>query len=72
MKFYRKQPIKAEQFDGSNEMVDKYHVRCDVEYMVSDNPLEYQAVPYEIETLDGWDMVDPRIFKNLYGGKGNC
>ncbi|WP_260377409.1 hypothetical protein [Lactiplantibacillus plantarum] len=21
---------------------------------------------------DGWDLVDPRIFKNLYGGKGNC
>ncbi|MBO2704013.1 DUF1642 domain-containing protein [Lactiplantibacillus plantarum] len=26
MKFYRKQPIEAEQFDGSNEMVDKYEL----------------------------------------------
>ncbi|ASX21853.1 DUF1642 domain-containing protein [Lactiplantibacillus plantarum] len=26
MKFYRKQPIEAEQFDGSNEMIDKYEL----------------------------------------------
>ena len=26
MKFYRKQPIEAEQFDGSDEMVDKYEL----------------------------------------------
>ena len=26
MKFYRKQPIKAEQFDGSDEMADKYEL----------------------------------------------
>ncbi|WP_334263569.1 DUF1642 domain-containing protein [Lactiplantibacillus plantarum] len=26
MKFYRKQPIEAEQFDGSNEMVKKYEL----------------------------------------------
>ncbi|WP_436672065.1 DUF1642 domain-containing protein [Lactiplantibacillus plantarum] len=26
MKFYRKQPLEAEQFDGSDEMVDKYEL----------------------------------------------
>ncbi|WP_436669668.1 DUF1642 domain-containing protein [Lactiplantibacillus plantarum] len=26
MKFYSKQPIEAEQFDGSDEMVDKYEL----------------------------------------------
>ncbi|KYK53598.1 hypothetical protein AYO51_15900 [Lactiplantibacillus plantarum] len=26
MKLYRKQPIEAEQFDGSNEMVDEYDI----------------------------------------------
>lgn len=26
MKLYRKQPIEAEQFDGSNEMIDKYEL----------------------------------------------
>lgn len=26
MKFYRKQPIEAEQFDGSDEMIDKYEL----------------------------------------------
>lgn len=26
MKFYRKQPLDAEQFDGSDEMVDKYEL----------------------------------------------
>ncbi|AUS71696.1 hypothetical protein [Lactiplantibacillus plantarum] len=58
MKFYRKQPLEAEQFDGSNEMIDKYHVRCDTEYMLSDDPLEYQTVPYEIETLKGWEYIN--------------
>ncbi|MBS0952387.1 DUF1642 domain-containing protein [Lactiplantibacillus plantarum] len=52
MKFYRKQPIEAEQFDGSEEMIDKYHVRCDTEYMLSDDPLEYSTVPYQMETLE--------------------
>lgn len=54
MKFYRKQPIEAEQFDGSEEMIDKYHVRCDTEYMLSDDPLEYSTVPYQMETLEGF------------------
>lgn len=54
MKFYRKQPIEAEQFDGSEEMIDNYHVRCDTEYMLSDDPLEYSTVPYQMETLEGF------------------
>lgn len=54
MKLYRKQPIEAEQFDGSEEMIDKYHVRCDTEYMLSDDPLEYSTVPYQMETLEGF------------------
>lgn len=60
IKTYRKTAtIKAEQFDGSDEMVNKYHVRCDTKYMVSDDPLEYHTVPYEIETFDGcWLNID--------------
>ncbi|WP_076636241.1 DUF1642 domain-containing protein [Lactiplantibacillus plantarum] len=55
IKVYRKTAtIKAEKFDGSNEMIVKYHVRCDTEYMLSDDPLEYQTVPYQIETLEGF------------------
>lgn len=53
-KYIKTVPIEAEQFDGSDEMVKKYHVRCDTEYMLSDDPLEYQTAPYQIETLDGW------------------
>ena len=48
---YRKTAtIKAEQFDGSDEMVDKYGIRKDTEYMISDDPLEYDNAPYQIET----------------------
>lgn len=55
MKFYRKTTtIKAEQFDESNEMIDKYHIICDTEYMLSDDPLEYSTVPYQMETLEGF------------------
>lgn len=54
MKVYLKQPIEAEQFDGSEEMIDKYHVRCDTEYMFSDDQLEYSMGPYQIETLEGF------------------
>ena len=55
IKIYRKTAtIKVEQFDGSNEMIDKYHVRCDPEYMLSDDPLEYSTVPYQMETLEGF------------------
>lgn len=53
-KFIKTVPIEAEQFDGSDEMVEKYHVRCDTEYMLSDDPLEYQTAPYQIETFEGW------------------
>ena len=45
IKIYRKTAtIKAEQFDGSNEMVNKYHIEYDEAYMV----------PFRIETLEGW------------------
>ncbi|WP_172638366.1 DUF1642 domain-containing protein [Lactiplantibacillus plantarum] len=55
IKVYRKTAtIKAEQFDGSEEMIDKYHVRCDTEYMFSDDQLEYSMGPYQIETLEGF------------------
>ncbi|WP_203181067.1 DUF1642 domain-containing protein [Lactiplantibacillus pentosus] len=55
IKVYRKTAtIKAEQFDGSEEMIDKYHVRCDTEYMLSDDQLKYSMGPYQIETLEGF------------------
>ena len=55
IKIYRRTAtINAEQLDGSNEMIDKYHVRCDSEYMLSDDPLEYSTVPYQMETLEGF------------------
>lgn len=55
IKIYRKTAtIKAERFDGSAEMIDKYHVRYDTEYMLSDDPLEYSTVPYQMETLKGF------------------
>ncbi|MBS0956649.1 hypothetical protein [Lactiplantibacillus plantarum] len=59
IKVYRKTAtIKAEQFYGSDEMVKKYRVRKDTEYMLSDDPLEYQTVPYQIETLEGWANIN--------------
>lgn len=55
IKVYRKTAtIKAERFDGSEEMIDKYHVRCDTEYMLSDDQLKYSMGPYQIETLEGF------------------
>jgi len=54
-KKYRKMvTIEAEKFDGSDDMINKYHVRCDTEYMLSDDPIEFQIAPYQIETLEGW------------------
>ena len=45
IKTYRKiATIQAEQFDGSNEMVNKYHIEYDEAYVV----------PFRIETLEGW------------------
>lgn len=44
-KIYRKKgTIKAEQFDGSNEMVKKYHIKFNDEYVF----------PFRIETLRKW------------------
>lgn len=48
IKTYRKTAtIKAEQFDGSNEMVNKYRIEYDEAYMV----------PFRIETLEGWTGI---------------
>ena len=45
IKVYRKTAtIKAEQFDGSNDMIDKYHIEHDEAYMV----------PFRLETPEGW------------------
>lgn len=45
IKVYRKTAtIKAEQFDGSNEMINKYHIEFDDAY----------RCPFRLETLEGW------------------
>jgi len=45
IKIYRKTAtIKAEQFDGSNEMINKYHIEIDDAY----------DCPFRLETLEGW------------------
>ncbi|MCF1423883.1 DUF1642 domain-containing protein [Lactiplantibacillus plantarum] len=44
-KAYRKAAtIRAEQFDGSDAMVEKYHIEYDGAYIL----------PFRIETPDGW------------------
>lgn len=48
IKTYRKTTtIKAEQFDGSNEMVDKYRIKYDEAFMGS----------FGIETPEGWIWI---------------
>jgi len=45
IKVYRKtETIKAEQFDGSDEMVSKYHIEFDEAYVLH----------FRIETIQGW------------------
>lgn len=45
IKTYRKTAtIQAEQFDGSPEMIEKYHIEYDGAYIL----------PFRIETLEGW------------------
>lgn len=45
IKTYRKtDTIKAERFDGSREMCEKYHIKYDEAYIL----------PFIIETIDGW------------------
>ena len=49
IKVYRKTAtIKAEQFDGSNEMIDKYHLEFDDEYIWW----------LRLETPEGWRDVN--------------
>ena len=55
IKAYRKTAtIQAEQFDGSAEMIKKYHVRTNEPYLISEDTREYDIVPYQIDTLEGW------------------
>ena len=56
IKTYRKvATIKAEQFDGSDEMIEKYHIRTNTVYRLDpENELFNETVPYQIETLEGW------------------
>ena len=42
--YHKTATIKAEQFDGSNEMLDGYHIAIDNSWVV----------PYRIETMEGW------------------
>ena len=45
IKVYRKMgAIKAEQFDGSDNMINKYHIEFDEAYVL----------PFRIETIQGW------------------
>ncbi|MCP9369149.1 DUF1642 domain-containing protein [Lentilactobacillus kefiri] len=45
IKTYRKTAtIKAEQFDGSNDMINKYHIEFD----------DACGFPFRIETMQGW------------------
>ena len=45
IKVYRKTgTIKAEQFDGSDNMINKYHIEYDGAYIL----------PFRIETPEGW------------------
>ncbi|QGX69472.1 DUF1642 domain-containing protein [Lactiplantibacillus plantarum] len=58
IKVYRKtDTVKAEQFDGSDDMINKYHVRCDTGFLVFGDPLEYQTVPYQLEAPYGWENI---------------
>ena len=56
IKTYRKvATVKAEQFDGSDEMIKKYHIRTNTVYRLDpENELFNETVPYQIETLEGW------------------
>lgn len=72
LKEYRKKTtIKAEQFDGSDEMIDKYNLRS----YGSDTwvlPTDYNFVPivkgvYIITDEDGFhDVCYPDIFRRTY------
>jgi hypothetical protein len=53
-KYIKTGTTEFEQFDGSDEMCEKYSIRKDTEYLISDDPLEYQIAPYQIESLEGW------------------
>lgn len=56
IKTYKKvATIQAEQFDGSDEMIEKYHIRTNTVYRLDpENELFNETIPYQIETLEGW------------------
>ena len=65
--YHKTATIKAEQFDGSKEMIDKYSIKKNATFELSDEPEEFQlpdepeefvTVPYEIETLEGYLKID--------------
>lgn len=56
IKTYRKvATIQAEQFDGSDAMIKKYHIRTNTVYKLDTEDESFnETVPYQIETLEGW------------------
>ena len=48
----------AERFDGSDDMVNKYNVRKDTEYLISIEPDEYDVAPYQISIKEGWANLE--------------
>ncbi|AVH85784.1 DUF1642 domain-containing protein [Lactiplantibacillus plantarum] len=58
MKFYRKQPIEAEQFDGSEEMIDKYHIEMvEGDYAEDYSMPEAGPAPYVRYFLTRFDVA---------------
>lgn len=47
--------VKAEVFDDSDEMIEKYHIRTNTVYSLDpENELSNETISYQIETLEGW------------------
>ena len=65
IKIYRKTGvIEAEQFDGSNEMVDKYHIKMvDGDYAEDYSMLEIGPAPYVRYFLTRFDLA-----KEIFAG----
>lgn len=55
MKYVKTVPIEAEQFDGSEAMIDKYGIRKDQVYQIDPrDPIFDEIVPFQIPTLEGF------------------
>lgn len=51
--------VKAEVFDGSDEMIEKYHIRTNTVYSLDpENELSNEAISYQIETLDQIETIE--------------